>query len=86
MSRLIAIAFVAFLAGCASTEMKQYVGKDIREVILVNGPPINELDMEDGVRAFQFKWGGGTVALPQTSQTTGQVSSVGSTANIISRP
>jgi hypothetical protein len=46
------------LPACASTEMRSYVGQDIREVILVNGPPVNALDMGNGVRAFQFMWGG----------------------------
>jgi hypothetical protein len=70
------IALMA-LASCASTHMKQYLGKDIREVVLDSGPPINELDMADGVRAFQFRWGGGAVALPSTTTTVGQVSTTG---------
>lgn len=55
------------LAGCVSTEMKSFVGQDIREVILVSGPPIAAMDMGDGTRAFQFMWGG--------APTTAQVSS-----------
>lgn len=80
MIRLVLIALLVLLAGCVSTEMKGYMGKDVREVILVNGPPINELDMGDGIRAFQFKWGGGTMVVPQTSRTTGKVNTYGSTA------
>ncbi|MFC7459476.1 hypothetical protein [Hydrogenophaga defluvii] len=80
MIRLFNFALLALLAGCVSTEMKGYMGKDIREVVLVNGPPINELDMGGGVRAFQFKWGGGTIVVPQTSRTTGQVNTYGNTA------
>jgi len=71
---------LALLCGCVSTHMKQYVGKDIREVILDSGPPINAMDMGDGVRAFQFRWGGGTYSVPQTTTTNGTVSIYGNTA------
>ena len=57
--------------------MKQYMGKDIREVVLDSGPPMNAMDMGDGTRAFQFRWGGGPVVIPQTTTTTGSVTSVG---------
>lgn len=81
LMRKAAILFFALLAsGCVSTEMKSFVGKDIREVILVNGPPINAMDMGDGVRAFQFKWGGGSFTVPQTSRTSGNVTMIGNTA------
>ena len=68
------------LVGCASTHMKQYMGKDIREVILDSGPPINAMDMENGVRVFQFRWGGGSFTVPQTTTTTGTVTGYGNTA------
>src|SRR5690554_4707351 len=65
---LMKFAFIAlfsvFLLGCVSTHMKQYLGKDIREVVLDSGPPVNAIDMEGGVRAFQFMWGGGTYRVP----------------------
>jgi hypothetical protein len=81
MKLLIAVAAVALAAlGCASTHMQQYVGKDIREVMLDNGPPMNAFDMGDGTRAFQFRWGGGTFAVPQSSTTTGSVTAVGNSA------
>lgn len=57
MKRLISILLL-LLSGCVSTEMKGYVGKDIREVILANGQPMGVIDMGDGSRAFQFMWGG----------------------------
>lgn len=82
MIRILAIALLVLVAGCVSTEMKAYMDKDIREVILVNGPPINELDMGGGIRAFQFKWGGGTIVVPQTIRTTGQVNTYGNTAMV----
>lgn len=75
----IIILFISFalLSGCVSTHMKQFIGKDIREVVLVSGPPVNMLDMSEGVRAFQFKWGGGSFKLPTTTTTTGNIYSTG---------
>jgi hypothetical protein len=67
-------------AGCASTKMKQYVGKDIREVILDDGPPMHVLDLPDGTRAFQYPFGGGTYTAPTVTTTTGNVSRIGSQA------
>ena len=80
MRHLLVLLLATVLVGCVSTEMKSYVGKDIREVILVNGQPIAAMDMGNGVRAFQFKWGGGTFTVPQTTHTTGQVTSYGNSA------
>ena len=59
--------------------MKQYVGKDIREVVLDSGPPVSAMDMGEGSRAFQFRWGGGTYVLPQTTTGTGTARTVGNT-------
>lgn len=73
---LVAVLFV----GCASTHMKQYLGKDIREVVIDSGPPINAFDMGDGRRAFQFRWGGGSFVVPQTTTVSGSVTSIGNTA------
>lgn len=70
----------ALLLGCVSTHMKQYLGKDIREVVLDSGPPVNALDMGEGVRAFQFRWGGGTYRVPTTTTTTGNVNTYGNSA------
>ncbi len=76
------VMFVASLSifACASTHMQQYMGKDIREVVLDSGPPINMLDMGDGRRAFQFRWGGGEFVLPQTTTMTGNSTIIGNTA------
>jgi len=68
------------MAGCASTHMKQYMGKDIREVIIDNGPPFNAFDMGDGRRAFQFYWGGGTYTVPQTTTITGSTNTIGNSS------
>jgi hypothetical protein len=73
-------ALALVVVGCASTHMRQYLGKDIREVVLDSGPPINIFDMPDSTRAFQFRWGGGTYIVPQTTTTTGAVMAVGNSA------
>lgn len=58
MSRIILSVFCSLVvSGCASQVMKQYVGKDIREVYMEHGKPANEFDMADGQRVFQFYWG-----------------------------
>jgi hypothetical protein len=80
MRNLISFLFFVLVTGCVSTEMKSYIGKDIREVILVNGPPFNAMDMGDEVRAFQFRWGGGSFTVPQTTRTTGNVTFYGNSA------
>ena len=80
MPRVVLILVVSLLAACASSHMKQYVGRDIREVMLDSGPPINAFDMPDGTRAFQFRWGGGTYSVPQTTSTTGSVTAIGHSA------
>ncbi len=58
MHRIILIvACTLMVSGCVSQLMKQYVGKDIREVYMEHGKPANEFDMADGRRVFQFYWG-----------------------------
>jgi len=56
MRTILAVVLLLLLSGCVSTHMKQYMGMDIREVILDSGPPLNAMDMGGGVRAFQFRW------------------------------
>lgn len=69
--RLAALALIVVtLTGCVSTYMRQFVGKDIREVMVADGPPINQFDMPDGRRAFQWVIGGGPVFIPQTTTAT----------------
>jgi len=69
MKRLIPILLL-LLSACVSTEMKGYVGKDIREVILTNGQPMGVMDMGDGSRAFQFMWGGSSQTAVTSNSTT----------------
>jgi len=49
-------ALVALLvaAGCAANTMRGYVGQDIRAVVLAYGPPVGEIDLGGGTRAFQW--------------------------------
>jgi predicted small secreted protein len=47
-------ALLILLPGCAADTMRGYVGQDIRAVELAYGPPVNEIDLGDGTRAFQW--------------------------------
>jgi len=64
-------------AGCVSTHMKKYIGKDVRYIAVEDGPPVNVFDMPDGRRAFQYRWGGGQYVVPKTTTAQGQVQLVG---------
>lgn len=71
-SRLAGLVICAITAaGCVSTHMKQFIGKDIREVIMVSGPPINAFDLPEGRRAFQYRFGGGQLVQPTVSTESG---------------
>lgn len=65
------VAFVGFLAlaGCASQIMEGFVGKDISEVQLQYGPPINVMDLPDGRKAFQWRFDS-TTYMPVTTNYT----------------
>jgi hypothetical protein len=67
---LVVSVLLAAASGCVSTHMRGFMERDIRDVIVRSGPPINALDMGDGRRAFQFHWGGGAVVVPQTTTAT----------------
>ena len=78
-SRIFVALSVLFIIGCASQIMKSYIGKDVREIMLDYGPPVNAFDMGDGRRAFQ--WVKGTsYTTPATAYTTGSVNTVGYTS------
>lgn len=70
----------AMTAGCASTHMKRFIGRDVRYVPLEDGRPVNVFDLPDDQRAFQFLWGGGRYVVPATTTTQGQVQLVGDSA------
>ncbi len=74
--------FIFTLSGCASTIMEGYVGKDVREVVLDYGPPINALDLAGGQRAFQWKINS-SFTTPIQSTTTSNISRNWYTANTI---
>ncbi len=51
---LAASVATALLVGCVADTMRSYVGQDIRAVELTYGPPINQIDLGNGTRAFQW--------------------------------
>lgn len=79
--RRIAIAtMVMTTLACGSTHMKKFIGRDVRYVAVDDGQPVAVFDLPDGVRAFQYRWGGGTYVAPKTTTTNGQVQLVGTAA------
>jgi hypothetical protein len=54
LARVVLPAGVVLLASCAADTMKGYVGQDIRAVELEYGPPVNQIDLGNGTRAFQW--------------------------------
>lgn len=74
----------AALAGCASTEMRTFVGKPVEETMFAYGEPVHVIEMSDRRRAYQYRWGGGTVVVPgqvnATAQTFGNITTVRSTS------
>ena len=86
MIKYLALVFILVVGGCASTAAKSYVGKPIEEAYFELGPPENIFDLSDGRKAFQYRWGGGTYALPgqATTHVTGNLYSA--TARTIYTP
>lgn len=74
---LTSLVIVAIGAGCVSHHMRQFIGHDARDVALEDGPPVYVFDLADGQRAFQYRFGGGRVQLPQTATTTGSARIIG---------
>ena len=74
------VLIVTFLAsGCASAIMEGFVGKDISEVVLQYGPPVNKIDMPDGRIAFQWSMDS-YVVMPSTTNiySSGNIATVNS--------
>ena len=67
------LVVVFALAGCASQIMEGFVGKDISEVQLQYGPPVNVMDMADGSKAFQWRINS-VMAMPSTTTYPGYTS------------
>lgn len=80
--RWVALGVALMITACISTAglQKKYVGKTVLDVVVEEGPPANVFDMGDGRRAFQWKFGGGTIQIPATTTSSGQVSVVGNQA------
>lgn len=56
MNKIVLSALCALvLAGCASTEMKKYVGKPIEETFIAYNKPENVFEFPDGRRAYQYR-------------------------------
>ena len=68
MRPIFLLAALLALPGCVSTEMKQYVGRDISDAMISYGPPERIIELPDGRRAYQFRSGGG--AIPVAGSTT----------------
>ena len=51
---LLALGLLA-MGGCAADTMRGYIGQDVRAVELQYGPPVNQIDMGNGVRAYQWR-------------------------------
>ena len=68
------------LVACASSNMKRFIGRDARDVVVRDGPPVNVFDLPDGERAFQYAAGGGKRVKPKTTATNGQSQLVGDSA------
>ncbi len=73
---------VLLLTSCVSTHMSGYLGKEISEVVLMEGQPINVLELPDGRRGYQYIFG--TVIGSTTGTTVSErksETSAGKTAN-----
>lgn len=70
MRTLLGLSVVVAIAGCASDVMKGYVGRDISEVMVANGPPAAVFDMPDGRKAFQWATSS-TYVTPTTTTVSG---------------
>ncbi len=54
------------LAACASQFANSYLGKDSVALELENGKPVNIVELPNGMRSFQYYWGGESVVIPGT--------------------
>jgi hypothetical protein len=68
--RFAVLPILVLLSACASQVMENLVGKDVAEVQLQYGPPVNVIDMPDGRKAFQWRFDS-TVVMPMTTSYTG---------------
>ncbi len=56
VNRSIVFLFIAIaLSGCTASNMRSYIGQDVRTLVVNYGAPDNEVDLADGRRAFQWE-------------------------------
>lgn len=82
----IAVLSVLLLSSCSSTNrsadtMKSFIGKDIREVILAKGEATRTVNMQGGVKAYQWVKSR-SLKNPSVIQSTGNITASPYNANI----
>lgn len=55
VSAVVVAIGASILGACAADTMRGFVGQDVRAVELQYGPPVNQIDMGGGVRAYQWR-------------------------------
>jgi len=86
MKILIVIFLAIVLTGCASTQMKSYIDKPIQEADLELGKPVNIIELPNNRRAYQYYWGGGTVVIPGSAESTITGNTYSTNINTIYKP
>lgn len=74
------LVLALLLAGCVSSVMRPYVGKPIEDAMIDFGRPEQVIDLQDGRKAFQFRYAAGSYTTPGTSYST--VTGYGNTATV----
>lgn len=80
------LALSTAVSGCVSTEMRSFVGRPIQDAQIAYGAPEQVIDMPDGAKAFQFRYGGGPILIPGASTTQATVSGPVITATTTGTP
>lgn len=70
LRKTLLIAALTAMSGCASTEMRTFVGKPVEETQFAYGMPENVFELPDGRRAYQYRWGGGAGVIPGNAVST----------------
>lgn len=79
MKRLLLVACLLAVAGCATSRLESYIGQDVRRAVVKNGEPSNVMDMGDGLRAFQWAMNKSYTA-PVMANSYGNVNAYGNSA------
>jgi len=65
LTRLLRVSLGALLVtGCASQFATSYLGKDSVALELENGKPVDVVELPNGMRSYQYYWGGEGVVIP----------------------